>query len=36
MKDEQQSTGRNEYAAQTGGSEQRRPNLSDMDDDIPF
>ena len=32
----QQSTGRNEYAAQTGGREQRRPNLSDMDSDIPF
>lgn len=35
--DGQQSTGRNEYAAQTGGSAQRRPaQLSDMDDDIPF
>ena len=32
----QQSTGRNEYTAQTGGREQRRPNLSDMDSDIPF
>ena len=34
--DGRQSTGRNEYAAQTGGREQRRPNLSDMDSDIPF
>ena len=35
--DGQQSTGRNEYAAQTGGSAQRRPaKLFDMDDDIPF
>ena len=33
----QQSTRRNEYAAQTGGSAQRRPaQLSDMDDDLPF
>lgn len=33
----QQSTRRNEYAAQTGGSAQRRPaQLSDVDDDLPF
>lgn len=32
----QQSTGRNEYAAQTGGNVPKRQSLSEMDSDIPF
>ena len=31
-----QSTGRNEYAEQTGGSAPKRQSLSDMGSDIPF